>query len=274
MKIKYSDFFLNVNKAKDFKETSPNIFFLHGFTGSGQDWDDILPEIDERYNKITVDLIGHGKSDFPNDPSLYSWELQVEQVNRVINYFTDEKVILAGYSMGGRLALCYAYTYPERLLGLILESASPGIKDYKQRKKRIEDDEKMAQFISTHPIEDSIELWVGKEIFGTLLRFSNKRRDEIKKNKIKNNPIGLANSLYGFGTGKMPELYNHLNKITIPTLLLTGELDSKFTAINKIIVKQFPDARHKIIKNAGHPVHIEEPAKFIDAMNDFLKTLK
>lgn len=273
MKIKYSDIQLNINKPKDFKESSPNIFFLHGFTGSSNDWNNILPEIDNRFNKITVDLLGHGKSDFPNDPALYSWERQVEQINGVINQFTDDKVILIGYSMGGRLALCYALTYPERLQGLILESVSPGIRNKQFREKRIADDEKMAQFITVHPVEDFIELWVGKEIFGTLLRFSDEKRKEIKKNKIKNNPIGLANSLYGFGTGKMPFLYNRFKTITVPTLLLTGELDSKFTALNKNIVKQFPSAKHKIIKNAGHPVHIEEPARFIDVVNNFLKTL-
>ncbi|HSD63697.1 MAG TPA: 2-succinyl-6-hydroxy-2,4-cyclohexadiene-1-carboxylate synthase [Ignavibacteriaceae bacterium] len=273
MKIKYSDTFLTVNKPKDFNESSTNIFFLHGFTGSSQDWNDLLPKIDERFNKITIDLLGHGKSDFPNNPALYSWQPQVEQINTVINHFTDGKVLLTGYSMGGRLALCYAHTYPERLRGLILESTSPGIRDKHYREKRIVDDEKMAEFISAHPVADFIDLWVGKEIFGTMLRFSNEKREEIKRSKLNNNPIGLANSLYGFSTGKMPDLYKQLNKINVPTLLLTGELDSKFTALNKSIVKLFPSARHKIIKNAGHPPHIEEPARFIDAVNDFLKVL-
>lgn len=273
MKIKYSDINLNVNKPKDFNESLKNIFFLHGFTGSSHDWDHILPGIDQGFNKITIDLLGHGKSDFPNDSALYSWELQVEQINRVINHFTDEKVILLGYSMGGRLALCYAHIYPERLHGLIVESASPGIKNKQSREKRIADDEKMAEFISTHPVEDFIDLWVGKEIFGTMYRFSDEKRGEIKKSKLNNNPIGLANSLFSFSTGKMPNLYKQFHKINVPTLLLTGELDSKFTSLNKSIVKEFPSARHKVIKNAGHPPHIEEPARFINAVNEFLKTL-
>lgn len=270
MRIKYSNIFLNVNIADDFNKSSTIILFLHGFTGSSADWDSVLPQIDKRYNKVTVDLLGHGKSDFPNDPSLYAWELQVEQLNKIINHFTDEKVILAGYSMGGRLSLCYSYTYPERVLGLILESTSPGFRDKKQREKRIEDDEELADYILSHSMNEFVDMWMNKEIFATQLRFSDTKRDEIKKRKLRNNKIGLSNSLRGFSTGKMPDLYTDLSKLTAKTLLLTGELDTKFTAINKNIVKKFPSAKHGIIKNAGHTVHMEEPEKFRNAVNKFL----
>jgi 2-succinyl-6-hydroxy-2,4-cyclohexadiene-1-carboxylate synthase len=271
MRIKYSNIFLNVTARDDFDESYPLILFLHGFTGSSSDWDAVLPQTDERFNKITVDLLGHGKSDFPNDPSLYSWELQVEQLNKIINHFTDEKVILAGYSMGGRLSLCYAYTYPERVLGLILESTNPGFKDKKQRENRIIEDEELAEFILSHSMNEFVDMWMNKEIFATQLRFSDVKRDEIKKRKLRNNKIGLSNSLRGFSTGKMPDLYSELNKLTAKTILLTGELDTKFTEINKSIVKKMPSARHHIIKNAGHTIHMEELEKFIAVVNEFLK---
>lgn len=271
MKIKYPDVFLNVNKPKEFNESLNNIFLLHGFTGSSEDWNNILPQIDNRFNKITVDLLGHGKSDFPTDPSLYSWQQQVEQINKIVNHFTEGKIILIGYSMGGRLALCYGCTYPERVSGLILESSSPGIENKKQRVERIKEDGELAGYISTHSTEEFIELWTGKKIFSTRLRFSDSKRKEIKKSKIKNNPIGLSNSLREFGTGRMPDLYHQLNKFNARTLLLTGELDTKFTSLNKRVVKKFPAAEHKIIKNAGHTIHLEEPEKFIDAVNRFLK---
>ena len=271
MKVKYSNVFLNVNQPEKINKSAPGIFFLHGFTGSSEDWAIVLPEIDNRFNKFTIDLLGHGKSDFPNDPSLFSWELQVEQLNKLISHFTEGKIILTGYSMGGRLALCYAFTYPERILGLILESASPGIKDKRQREKRIKADEDLARFISSHPVENFIEMWMQKDIFATQLRFSEEKRDEIKKRKMQNNPIGLANSLLSFSTGKMPPLYPRLKNINAKALLITGELDTKFTSLNNTIVNKFPAAKHIIIKNAGHTVHLEEPAKFTSAVNGFLK---
>jgi 2-succinyl-6-hydroxy-2,4-cyclohexadiene-1-carboxylate synthase len=272
MRVKYSNVFLNVNPPEKINKTAIDIFFLHGFTGSSGDWDVVLPEIDDRFNKFTIDLLGHGKSDFPNDPSLYSWELQVEQLNKIITGFTEEKVIMCGYSMGGRLALCYAYTYPERVLGIILESSSPGIRDKKQREKRINEDEELSRFILSHSSAEFVDLWVNKEIFATQLRFSDEKRKEIKKSKMKNNPIGLSNSLLGFGTGKMPGLHSQLKKMNTRILLLTGDLDTKFTSINKNIVKMFPSAKHQIIKNAGHTIHLEEPVKYTAAVNNFLRT--
>lgn len=273
MRIKYSNVFLNVNKPEDFKESSANIFFLHGFTGSSEDWNQVLPDIDNRFNKFTVDLLGHGKSDFPNDPSLYEWELQVEQLNKIISYVTADLVVLAGYSMGGRLALCYTHTYPERVQGLILESTSPGFKDKAAGKRRIKEDEELADYISSHTSNEFVDLWMSKEIFATQLRFSELKRSEIKKRKLRNNRIGLSNSLLGFSTGKMPNLYPTLTMLNVRTLLLTGELDTKFTAINKGIVKKLPSAVHHIIKNAGHTIHMEEPEKFVTAVNEFLQGL-
>lgn len=271
MRINYSNTFLNVNEPQNFNDSLSSIFFLHGFTGSSDDWDSVLPRIDNGFNKFTVDLLGHGKSDFPDDQALYSWELQVEQLNKVISHFTDGKIILAGYSMGGRLALCYAHHYPERVLGLILESTSPGIKDSKQREKRIKEDEELAKYILSHSTKDFIELWVNREIFATQLRFSEEKRNQIIRSKLRNNPIGLSNSLLGFSTGEMPDLYSRLKNFSAKTLLLTGELDTKFTTLNKNVVKIFPSARHKIIKNAGHTTHLEEPEKFIKSVNEFLR---
>jgi 2-succinyl-6-hydroxy-2,4-cyclohexadiene-1-carboxylate synthase len=270
MRIKYSDIFLNVNKPEDFNRSFINIFFLHGFTGSSRDWKPILPGINNRFNKFAIDLIGHGNSNSPDDLSYYSMRSQVEQINKIISHFTKDKIILVGYSMGGRASLCYASAYPERMLGLILESASGGIKDKNQRDKRITEDAELAEFISSHSIEEFTDLWMNKELFATQLRFSDSKRKEIRKNKLRNNPVGLSNSLQGFSTGKMSLPDNKLNNLPFKTLLITGELDTKFTYLNKKLVNKFPSAIHKIIKNSGHTVHLEEPENFILTINRFL----
>ena len=74
----------------------------------------------------------------------------------------------------------------------------------------------------------------------------------------------------GFGTGKMPPLFNDIRNVTAKTLLISGELDLKYTGANAELVKIFPAANHIIIKNAGHNVHLEQPSSFINVINDFL----
>jgi 2-succinyl-6-hydroxy-2,4-cyclohexadiene-1-carboxylate synthase len=68
----------------------------------------------------------------------------------------------------------------------------------------------------------------------------------------------------------MEPLYNKIKDIPLKTLLVTGELDSKYTDINIEMVKLLTNAEHKIIKNAGHNTHLEEPQKFIEEINKFL----
>jgi 2-succinyl-6-hydroxy-2,4-cyclohexadiene-1-carboxylate synthase len=68
----------------------------------------------------------------------------------------------------------------------------------------------------------------------------------------------------------MPPLFDKLISIKTRTLLITGELDTKFTEINSEMVKLLPKAEHKIIENAGHNTHLEEPKRFIEAVKNFL----
>ena len=93
----------------------------------------------------------------------------------------------------------------------------------------------------------------------------------IANEKSKNSKIGLANSLKGFGTGMMPYLGSELIRLKFPVLLISGGLDDKFTQINQSLRKLFPSAKHKISSTAGHNTHIEEPKKFVDSLNAYLK---
>jgi 2-succinyl-6-hydroxy-2,4-cyclohexadiene-1-carboxylate synthase len=71
----------------------------------------------------------------------------------------------------------------------------------------------------------------------------------------------------------MPNLGSKLAKFKFPALLISGGLDEKFTQINRGLKKSFPKAKHEIINTAGHNVHLEEPKKFIKAVNNFLNSL-
>ena len=94
-------------------------------------------------------------------------------------------VIIAGYSMGGRAALSFASKYPQMIKGLILESASAGIIEENLRKERTEQDEKLAEFIETHSIEEFVDYWMNISLFDSQKNLSKEKLEEIKKSKIK-----------------------------------------------------------------------------------------
>lgn len=264
---------LNVEFFHFVENDNPPLLFLHGFTGSSEDWRAIANQVNKSFSSIGFDLIGHGKSASPESEELYSAEAIANQINNIIELTVRGRVIPVGYSMGGRAALNFAVKYPEKVAALILESTTPGIKDNKLRNERVKSDGEIIQFIKTRTIGEFIDYWMEKEIFNTQRRFSEEKRKRIKEAKLRNNLVGLANSLQEFGTGKMPPLFEHLNEIKCKILLTTGKLDTKFTNINKEILNLFPEAEHKIIKNAGHNTHLEEPVNFIKELNQFLNTL-
>ncbi len=270
MFIKYSDIQLNVESVINNESANGNIFFLHGFTGSSIDWMPIIPSLEKRFNYFLVDLVGHGKSDSPKDLIYYYTDSIINQLQEIISSLSAGNVILVGYSLGGRVALNYALKHGSKLRGLILESCSGGINDDTLREERIIQDEKLAAFIETNPIEKFIDYWRNIDLFNTQRRFSGERLAKIKEQKLENNRTGLANILRGFGTGRMEPTYNLINEIRVKTLLISGELDSKFTDINNEMVKLFPNATHVNIKNAGHNTHLEEPQRFIKVVNEFL----
>lgn len=263
----------NIDKVTNKSDNSGNVILLHGFTGSAKDWEDIIPELNDAFNYFSVDLIGHGNTDSPVESELYTPDSLVSQLKEITAEITNDRFVLIGYSMGGRAALSFAVKYPELLNGLILESSTAGIKDINLREERIKEDEKIADFIDNHSLEEFIEFWKDRNIFNTQKRFSNEKLDKIKNSRMLNNKTGLANSLKGFGTGNFTPIYDKLVNIKCKTLLITGELDEKFTNINKEMLGLFPNAHHRIIKNAGHNTHLEVPKIFIREVNSFLEAL-
>lgn len=271
MKLDYQGIKLNVEIPNPIDPKKENILFLHGFTGNAEDWFDIFQQLPEKYNAVAIDLIGHGKSDAPGNPVYYSTESIVNQIKFVKDHLTPNKIFLAGYSMGGRASLSFAVAHPEDLKGLIIESSSAGIKNDDERSKRYENDLQLAQYIENHTMEEFIEFWNDQELFNTQRRFSNDKLKKFKKKKYTNSKIGMANSLRGFSTGIMPPLQDQLKKITFKVLLITGDLDSKFTGINARIARRFFKAKHKIVKNSGHNTHLEEPKRFVEIVTNYLE---
>src|SRR5438105_2983520 len=85
----------------------PPLMLLHGFTGDDTTWEPFL-ETWHDFKLVRVEVIGHGRSDSPDDYRRYSMQHAVEDLVAVLDYLGIERTALLGYSMGGRLALHFA----------------------------------------------------------------------------------------------------------------------------------------------------------------------
>ncbi|MDP4172708.1 MAG: 2-succinyl-6-hydroxy-2,4-cyclohexadiene-1-carboxylate synthase [Bacteroidota bacterium] len=267
---------INIESIGDRNSNAKNVpvIFLHGFSGSSNEWLPLLKRLPEEIYSLAIDLIGHGKSCCPEEKECYSSMSIVHQLDEIFSQLNLKKVILVGYSMGGRAALSYSVAYPEKVKCLVLESATPGIIDESEREERIRSDERLAQFILDHKMEEFVDYWMNIPLFASQKRLTSEELRNQKERKLNNSPIGLANSLRGFSTGKMPQLWTRLADINFRTLLITGILDKKFTQINARIAKEIKHSDHIIVKGAGHNIHLERPEVFLNLLVEFFKKIQ
>lgn len=250
--------------------SGPPLLLLHGFTGSLKTWSSFLPVFTKQYRVITLDILGHGKSSAPTDPKRYTIEKAADDIIALLDRLHIDKTHVLGYSMGGRLALMFACTYPERVRSLILESASPGLRTAKERRARRERDEQLAAFIDNHPLEAFIDYWQDIPLFHTQKRVPLKKRQELRKRRLLHKKVGLANSLRGMGTGHQPSLWGCLPNLVFPVRLLVGEYDEKFRNIAEEMDKLLPKSEVIVSPKAGHATHLENEVFFQDAVMNFL----
>jgi len=269
---------ISVFVKKNFRRSNPGkpgIFFLHGFGGSSGDWEEIISLLDSDFQLIAIDLPGFGKSSKPDNTKFYQTKFLVQLISDISCRLKLTGVVLTGYSMGGRLALQFANKYPGKIKALILESSSPGLKTKLEQKVRRKYDADLISFIKNNTLIDFFTFWQNQPLFASQKNLPQKKQiSTLKKKTRSNSKTGLSNSLRCFGQGEMKNLWCALPEIKIPTLLLSGSLDAKYTAIQNEMETLFPNSIHKIIEDAGHNLHLEKPKVFVNLIREFLQTLK
>src|SRR5690625_4319625 len=177
---------------------------------------------------------------------------------------------MLGYSLGGRTALSFAQYFPNQVKSLILESASPGLKTEAERKTRREQDDKLAEKIKEEGIEAFVNKWENIPLFTSQKNLPKTIQNRIRKERLSQKKTGLGNSLVYMGTGRQPSWWDQLQSLTIPVLLIVGELDVKFVQINQTMHHLLKHSTIQCVPNAGHAVHIEQVEKFDKIIGDFL----
>ena len=247
------------------------LVLLHGFTGTGTTWDDVTLGLARSFTVIRPDLLGHGETDAPDDPAKYNIYTCAGDIVRLCKLLGYERFALHGYSMGGRLALYLAQHFPEQLTALSLESASPGLHTPEERAARVQSDEALATFIVSRGVAPFVDEWEKLPLFAGLAKMSATKQDTLRKMRLSQRPLGLANSLRGMGTGKQPSLWPRLGRYSGDTLILTGADDAKFCVIGDEMKENMPNAERVSVPGAGHTIHLEQPEAWLNAVGGFFR---
>ncbi|MGB2711189.1 MAG: 2-succinyl-6-hydroxy-2,4-cyclohexadiene-1-carboxylate synthase [Conexibacter sp.] len=228
----------------------PTIVLLHGFTQTGRSWGPTIAALGERYRALAPDLRGHGEAAAARPVSFAAIRTDVLAL-------APERFALAGYSMGGRIALGLALQAPERISRLVLVGASPGLADDRERSARRAADEALADRIERDGIEPFTASWSTLPLFAgqppTVAAAAHSMR-------LSQDPAGLAAALRELGTGAMEPLWERLPELAIPVALVVGERDVKFHTLAEQMARALPDASLHVVPGAGHAVQLEAPA--------------
>ena len=96
----------------------PTVLLIHGIGDSSETWADVMPQLAEHYRVIAPDLLGHGASDKPRGD--YSIGAHANSMRDLLSVLGIERATLVGHSLGGGVAMQFAYQYPERTERLAL----------------------------------------------------------------------------------------------------------------------------------------------------------
>ncbi|KGX89514.1 esterase [Pontibacillus halophilus JSM 076056 = DSM 19796] len=245
------------------------ILLLHGFTGKKETWSTFQEEWSKRYRTIAVDLPGHGGTEV-NAP--FTMENVCKDLSFLLDELSMKDVHILGYSMGGRTALSFAMMYPNRVRTLMLESASPGLRASHEQLMRQTKDEQLAKEIERNGIVAFVDRWERLPMFSSQLTLPEETKQQIRSERLTQSEFGLAASLRGMGTGIQPSWWDAIGDFHRPVLLITGELDEKFTTIAEEMRSVLSSATHKIVSQSGHAIHVEQPRKFVKIVEDFIQS--
>ena len=237
------------------------VVLLHGFLENLNMWRDISRELSTNYRIISIDLLGHGKTD--NLGYVHTMEEQAKMVKFVLNYLKLRKYIFIGHSMGGYTSLAFAELYPENLKGICLmnSSALPDSEERKENRNR-----------AVEAVKYKSEIFVRMAIPNLFAEYNkDKFKDEIKqitKEALQISTRGVIAALEGLKIRK--DYTNLYNTIKIPIQMIIGKKDPALeyeslieqTKGTKVYLVEFPD---------GHMSHVENKSELLDALKLFIK---
>jgi 2-succinyl-6-hydroxy-2,4-cyclohexadiene-1-carboxylate synthase len=231
------------------------LVMAHGFTQTGRLWAGMDDDLAGDHEVVTVDLPGHGGSADVHS-TLVDGALLLGAAGGRAAYL--------GYSMGARFCLHLALARPDLVESLVLISGTAGIEDADERLERCRSDGAMADRLDPPsvdltplPVAEFLRAWMDNPMFAGL----EPDADGLAE-RLTNTGPGLASSLRRAGTGTQLPLWEKLGRLTMPVLIVSGERDTKFTALGRRMAGAVgANATVALVEGAGHAPHLQAPGE-------------
>ncbi|SRX53759.1 alpha/beta fold hydrolase [Aequorivita sp. CIP111184] len=237
---------------------------LHGFLGMSDNWKTLGNHwAEDGYEVHLLDQRNHGRS-FHSDE--FSYEIMAEDLKNYCEEHNLQNIILLGHSMGGKVAMQFAVTYPEMVSKLIVADIGPKAYpphhqdilkalsqlDFSKIKSRGEAEDILSEYIK----DEGTKLFLLKNLYRkNKNEFALRINLPILSEKIEEVGVALSDNAVFKGD----------------TLFLGGEKSGYIEPMDELLIKKhFPKAKIETISNAGHWLHAENPDEFYDNVMIFL----
>jgi pimeloyl-ACP methyl ester carboxylesterase len=252
-----------VSRASLFVEscgTGPAVVLIHGGNTDRRMWNAELAAWSPRHRVIRYDVRGFGKSTRPEES--YASH---EDLAAILDTLGVRQVTIVGLSLGGRIAIDFALTHPDRVRSLVL--AGPGMSGFPWSRGRDPAMERIAAALQRRDSVGAAEAWLETGYMKPAME-QPKLRAWVRQ-------LAVENSRSWSRTDEERELdppaYGRLKEIRVPVLVVVGSRD--IPDIQRIVdrlTQELPNATRATIPGAGHMVNLERPDDFDRAVRPFL----
>ena len=247
------------------------IVFVHEFAGDSRSWEAQVRYFGRRYRCIAFNARGYPPSDVPGDVEMYSQERARDDIRAVLDALKLDKAHVVGLSMGGFATLHFGFTYPERVLSLVVAGCGYGASGDK-RAQFAEEVEAAAARFEEIGMAKAAEGYASAPSRVQLQNKDPRGWREFADQLAGNSTRGAALTMRGVQK-RRPSLFDlveHMKTITAPTLVMTGDEDWPCLEPAILMKRTIPTAGLVVMPNTGHTLNLEEPAAFNQHVADFL----
>lgn len=260
------------------------LLLLHGGPGAPHDYLKNLEALaSDTRRVIFYDQLGCGRSDQPDDTSLWRVERFVEELATMRRELELERVHILGQSWGGMLAIEYMLTRPQGVASLILSNTTSSIPMWVAEANRLRADLPPAVNATLLRHEgagttDSAEYQEAMQVFYERHVARVPLPDYVQRAFDNISPVYYymngPSEFHVIGPIKDWDRTNRLHEIQVPTLILSGRYDESTPAINEVLRRGIAGSEWVVLENSSHLSNVEEPELYMQTVRAFLKRVE
>jgi len=246
------------------------IVFVHEFAGDSRSWELQVRGFARRYRCITYNARGYPPSDVPERVEAYSQDIAVEDLRGVMDHLKLERAHVVGFSMGGFAALIFGLRHPERCRSLVI--AGCGYGSGQDRSKWERDVEQVAARFEREGMEKAADFYARGPTRVQFIDKDPRGWQEFYDQLRASSSIGHAMTMRGVQKRRpsVPQLEAEMRKLTVPTLVITGDEDEPCLDPGLFMKRTIPSAALVVMPKCGHTINLEDPDAFNGHLERFL----